>query len=239
MADFYENYAENHLKRISTSKTYLHKQQAFIENYRDVLPADRAARILELGPGLGEVADLLIGKLGYLNYLGIDISKDIVALFSDRCEIEVRQVEDPAAFLAGNSEQYDVVILLHVLEHVPKPLVIPLLRAIQGSLKPTGVLIVEVPNVANAFIGGGFAFGDFTHETAFTSTSLLEVLGAAGFPAAEVRPVRVPRVSAARWLQHLLQRLLNGTQRLLARVYMPSGTPLFSHFIAAVGRKQQ
>lgn len=239
MSDPYDNYASNHLLRISGARTRLHKQQAFLENYRHLLPADRDSRILELGPGLGEIASLLVDQLGYRQYAAIDIASDVVELFRDRPAYRVSQVDDPVSHLQAQPGGHDLIILLHVLEHVPRPRVVPLLTAIHEALAPGGQVIIEVPNAANAVIGGGYAFGDFTHETAFTSTSLRQVLGSAGFVDPLLLPVRVPRVSAARWIQHLLQRLLNGLQSVLAKIYMPSGTPLFSHLIAGVASKRR
>lgn len=237
MVDLYEDYAKNHLMRLSTDKTKSHKQQTFLENYKDALPSRKDARILEIGPGLGETADLLVRVLGYTQYSAVDISSDIVRLHALRPELNIQQVEDPAAHLDTSAGQYDLIIMLHVLEHVPRHLVVPLLRSAHLALRERGEILVEVPNVANMFIGTSYAFGDFTHETAFTSTSLREVLGSAGFTDLRTLPIRIPRVSMARWVQYYLQTTLNQIQTLLAKVYWPSGTPLFSHFITARGRK--
>ncbi|WP_293374299.1 class I SAM-dependent methyltransferase [Nevskia sp.] len=238
MADPYDNYAENHLRRISTTRTRTSKQQAFLENYSDALPVDKSASILEIGPGLGETAELLVEKLGYSGYSAIDISKDIVALFSEKPEYRVSQVDDPIAYIESQRGQYRLILLLHVLEHVPRHLVVPLLKACHQALTPDGELVVEVPNVANPYVGSAFAFGDFTHETAFTSTSLREVFGSAGFDPVRVVPVRVPLVSISRRIQHFLQALFISIHRLIANIYMPSSVPLLSHFIAARGKKR-
>lgn len=237
MDDPYDNYADNHLRRLATARTHASKQQAFLENYRNALPSDKAANILEIGPGLGETAELLVDKLGYTGYSAIDISRDVAALFDDKPAYRVSHVDDPTHYIESQPARYRLIIMLHVLEHVPRHLVVPLLRACHRALAPGGELIVEVPNVANPYVGTSFAFGDFTHETAFTSTSLREVLGSAGFDAIRVVAVRVPLISLARRIQNLLQLTFIGIHRLIANVYMPGGLPLLSHFIAAVGRK--
>jgi hypothetical protein len=67
-----------------------------------------------------------------------------------------------------------------VLEHIPKPDIVPTLEALRVALTTGGTLLVKVPNAANAF-GLVARYLDFTHEIAFTEHSLRQVLVAAGF----------------------------------------------------------
>ena len=73
------------------------------------------------------------------------------------------------------------VVMLHVLEHVPKSETIRLLTAIRRSLAVGGRLLVEVPNMGDPLNGTYFRYGDFTHEVGFPEESLRYVLTQAGF----------------------------------------------------------
>ena len=69
----------------------------------------------------------------------------------------------------------------HLLEHIPKNEMIETLRLIREHLlSEMGQLFVAVPN-AMSNTGAYWAYEDFSHETLFTSGSLLFVLRAAGF----------------------------------------------------------
>jgi hypothetical protein len=58
--------------------------------------------------------------------------------------------------------QYDRVLLLDVLEHLKNPERI--LRQSRGTLKPDGLLIVSVPNVANITVRLALLFGRFNYQ---------------------------------------------------------------------------
>ena len=48
--------------------------------------------------------------------------------------------------LQEHVEEFDLILMLHVLEHVTKDETIAFLQAVRGALKPHGKLVVEVPN---------------------------------------------------------------------------------------------
>ncbi len=67
---------------------------------------------------------------------------------------DVRLVEgDLETYVAGAGAGLECVTMLNVLEHVPRPL--PVLERIATLLKPGGVLLVVVPNVAFTLTLGG------------------------------------------------------------------------------------
>lgn len=69
----------------------------------------------------------------------------------------------------------------HVLEHLPKDMIIPVLQKIRDSLlNKDGELCIMVPN-AMSNTNCYWAYEDFTHNTLFTPGSLLFVLREAGF----------------------------------------------------------
>lgn len=85
-----------------------------------------------------------------------------------------------AQFLAEEKDSYDVILLHHVIEHVPRDKALDLLRGLRLRLKPGGFLAIRTPN-ANTLAPGYHCHGDFTHVVAFNERSMLQVLEGAGF----------------------------------------------------------
>jgi len=76
-------------------------------------------------------------------------------------------------------EYFDLVVLRHLLEHLPDP--VELLSQIIYNLRPEGSIAVEVPNVSHTLQHG--VAGDFCHEhlSYFTVQSLSIALRTSGF----------------------------------------------------------
>jgi SAM-dependent methyltransferase len=83
-------------------------------------------------------------------------------------------------FLAGKPDTYAVILLMDVLEHVPRAAQPDFLRAIARSLRPGGRLICTVPNAGSA-IGSFWLHNDYTHQWSFTADSLSGLLEQCGF----------------------------------------------------------
>ena len=141
------------------------------------LPRDKSARILDIGCGFGQMLRE-IRKLGYTNLSGVDIESSAV----DHClsqGLSVSRITDIKEYRPDNT--FDVVIMSHVLEHIPKDQMIPTVRYIyENLLSPKGTYFVMVPN-AQSKTGAYWFYEDFTHEFLFTSGSIFYVLKAAGF----------------------------------------------------------
>jgi 2-polyprenyl-3-methyl-5-hydroxy-6-metoxy-1,4-benzoquinol methylase len=149
-------------------------------NYAQHLPAAREARIVEIGPGFGEMLRYL-SQRGYSNVTALDNDATLVAALGRQGFSGALHVEDASAFLRERAGQYDCVIALHVLEHFEAEAGADLLRAIHTALAPGGKAILEVPNMAN-FITAPYArWADYTHRHGYTQESLAAALRAAGF----------------------------------------------------------
>ncbi len=142
-------------------------------------PADRNARILELGCGHGALLHFA-RKLGYANIEGVDGSPAQIAA-ARRLGIEgIREGQLMEALAAAPDASYDAVILFDVLEHLTRDEVIDAIDAIARVLKKGGRLILHVPNGASPF-GTLMIYSDFTHEVAFTPESLAQLFLASGW----------------------------------------------------------
>lgn len=148
------------------------------------LPAQRDARILDLGCGPGHLVALM-ERNGYTHVLGIDASSEQVDQATAAGLSNVHQA-DAVEFLESQPP-FDAIVAVDVLEHFDQPGVLQMLDAIAAALRPGGRLIMRSPNAASPFFGR-YRYGDFTHGTAFTATSVHQVLGATGFDQIEVFP---------------------------------------------------
>ena len=100
----------------------------------------RNASVLDVGCALGNQMQKFL-EAGFASVSGISISPEEVEQCRSRgLEAGVQNVEDHPV----GHRQFDLVILSHVLEHIPEP--VPFLRALRRWVKPTGSLYVEVPN---------------------------------------------------------------------------------------------
>jgi SAM-dependent methyltransferase len=105
---------------------------------RVVRPPD-GARVLEVGCGTGHNLAML-GKFGHLDASELDFAAR--TLSTKRLSREVKEAKLPDLSMFKRNE-YDLVALLDVLEHVPDDL--GSLRAIHRRLKPGGALLLTVP----------------------------------------------------------------------------------------------
>lgn len=127
-------------------------------------------RVLEIGCAEGDLGRR-IKEMTSVEYVGIELSEDALTAmnFLDRVS------RDSAAVLCD--EPYDLILSFHVLEHISD------IRAEAGHwlrlLKPSGALVVEVPNEAGHPLLSWDANAEHLHQ--FTTTSLSALLDHAGF----------------------------------------------------------
>jgi hypothetical protein len=79
------------------------------------------------------------------------------------------------------------LILRDVIEHFPREQVIEVLELCRQASRPGGSVIIQVPNAESPFFGR-IRYGDFTHELAFTSSSIAQLFNILGFEDLQVYP---------------------------------------------------
>ena len=146
--------------------------------YSKFLPINKNSKILDIGCGMGHFIHFL-KKKGFTNYLGIDISPEQVE-FVKKFVTDKVLLADAFKFLKDVENEYDVIVMNDVLEHIPKSHIVNLLMLVRKALKGNGVVFIKTVNAANPFNLRG-RYIDFTHEVAFTEHSLVQVLKMAGF----------------------------------------------------------
>jgi len=152
---------------------------------RHLPKAENGQRLLDLGCGNGEF--LLKARSAGWDVVGVDFDTKAVEVARKQClDVRLGGVEnlDPA------EEQFDVITLAHVIEHVHHP--VELLLACYKLLKPGGFLWIETPNIESE---GYRIFGSSwrgleppRHLVLFTQKSMRSALSKVGF--ADVRVQR-------------------------------------------------
>lgn len=167
-----------HRKGEDNARTLSVRGQIWDRTLGPLFPADRAVRILDGACGNGALVGWLSSR-GYSRVAGVDVSAEVIA---DGHEIGIANIRvgDFVEELEREPGAYDVVVLRDVLEHFEKDRILEVLDVVRSALAPGGRLLLHVPN-AESPVFGRVRYGDFTHETAFTSSSLNQVLLATGF----------------------------------------------------------
>lgn len=166
---------------------------------RRLFPADKSARILDVGCGYGALVHVL-RDFGYRNVTGIDGSREQVDL-SNRLGIEGVRFGEAFPYLqSAPPNSFDVLCFFDILEHLDRQELHDLLAEASRVLSPSGCCIGHVPNAQGLF-SMGIRYGDLTHEQAFTESSLRQVFHTLGFGDVrcfEDRPVVHGVISLAR-----------------------------------------
>lgn len=161
------------------AKDFLEKSKITFEAYfKNYLPQNKKAKILDAGCGHGSVVYFL-QQQGYENVIGIDISQEQIAV-GQKLGVKNIKVADIRQYLDNYKNEFDLISLLDVLEHFDKNEILPVLGKIHKALRPGGKLMIRTTNAESIF-SGIRRYGDFTHETSFTTRSLKEVLSITGF----------------------------------------------------------
>ena len=142
------------------------------------VPANKGARISDLGCGHGELVHLL-QETGYASTEGVDISEEQIEL-GKRSGVHNIHAGSIVEYLQGRKGEFDVLFLMDVLEHLERQELFDLLTLVFEALKPGGRMIVHVPNGAGIY-GMRIRYGDFTHEGCFTERTMEQILTTLGF----------------------------------------------------------
>ncbi|MFT3782920.1 MAG: class I SAM-dependent methyltransferase [Nibricoccus sp.] len=218
----------------------LYKDHKLANYVAACLPKESSATIADLGCGFGQNL-LAMRKMGYTNCYGVEPSEEASAwVASQGIDVFRTTIEK---FASERPRLAKFVLMTHVLEHIPKDRVIPVLSQIRESiLDSDGMLLVAVPNAASV-THCYWRYEDWTHTCLFTSGSLLFVLQAAGFSNIEiidpdsmmktrpwVRPLRRACLS-------VYKRYLNALCRLTDSSFHKSSPLVLSFEVKALAKK--
>jgi SAM-dependent methyltransferase len=132
------------MSRVSPSLLRGIRNHLFLDLGKIAAALPPTGRVLEVGCGYGHVISWLAESRSDLEFVGVDPDRDAISRARETWSLpnlvfEAREVEA----LEG---EFDLVLLLDVIHHLPRGGEEAILRACAGRLKPTGrLLIKEMP----------------------------------------------------------------------------------------------
>jgi len=219
---FYAKYYSTHVlhrKGAADLEQFRQRARYYQNTLAKFFPRDKQAKIIDVGRGNGSLVWWL-QQAGFTNAEGIDISPELVAVAQSLGVANVMQA-DLVTFLAARQDSYDAVILRDVIEHFTKEVIVDTLEICHSSLKSNGLMIVQAPNAESPFFGR-IRYGDFTHEIAFSASSLEQLLRVIGFSQIQIHPTGPAIISGIRSLFRFLSwRAVEALYRFL--IYAETG----------------
>ena len=234
MSELWEDYVGGHYDFDKETRQMNDYLKYFKKNFIRLLPKDRSARILEVGFGNGFFLKTMMNA-GYNNFLGIEPGKVQYEFTKKHITDKVLLIKDTFSFLSKNKNSFDAIVIIEVLEHIPKGETIKLLKLLNGALKENGVLIIKVPNMSNPLMLRS-RYSDFTHEVGFTPESLFQVLHCTDFKKIRVFPDSLA-FSFKGTLVWLAQKIAGFPLKLLGKIFLIN--IVLSKSLIATGRKIQ
>ncbi len=159
----------------------------------------RDKRVLDVGCAGGYVARSL-NRQGCI-VSGVDIDADSAAEAKDDLErLVIGDLDELDLVAEFGEESFDAVIFGDVLEHLRHPVAV--VRASRRLIRPRGMVVVSVPNVAHGdlqlhLLSGHWDYRevgllDDTHLRFFTVDTVPQLLAEAGLLIGDMRRVRLP-----------------------------------------------
>lgn len=197
-------------------------------------------RVLDVGAAHGYLAASLRDR-GF-RVTAIEGNPDLAREAANYCdEIVVADLDGPLPILR---DRFDVIIYGDVLEHLKDPKGV--LISINQNLKPDGLVIISLPNIANLYVRLHLLMGRFnyqdrgildrTHLRFFTRKTFREFLDEARLEVLELTatPIPLPLVVPERYHGALLSAV-HSCNNWLARRW----TTMFGYQFIAVAREKE
>lgn len=201
--------------------TFIRKKEYICYNFGRLIDdklKHKNCSVLEIGPGLGEF-------ISYCNDQGIesidviDYEKEVLDYVSHKFKINNQFVSQDIQPIENKLKTYDIIMMTQVLEHIPKDKHVSYLQTLYTHLNIGGVILITVPNIGNP-LAIYERYYDYTHETAFTDHSLIQLADFAHLKNSEVRVqgFHIPTYNLVNIIRAGLQFILHGLFKLLFMV---------------------
>jgi ubiquinone/menaquinone biosynthesis C-methylase UbiE len=146
---------------------------------RPWLPEDKSAQCLDLASGCGELLYFL-EREGFHNTAGVDLCEQELDSARQHINAQLHHAAIIDHLQQTKSASVDLLTALNILEHLNKDELLAVLTEAKRVLKPSGMLIAQVPNAISPF-GSATRYWDMTHEWAFTPGNFRQLARLIGF----------------------------------------------------------
>ncbi len=128
---------------------------------------DKESSVLDVACGLGDKM-LLLQNCGYSNLLGVEINDSSIRV----CKQKGLNVSSFSDFEADkNSDNYDVILMSHIIEHFEYRELIEFMETYLQCLKPDGLLIIVTPVLHSCF------YDAFDHVKPYSHIGIMDIFG--------------------------------------------------------------
>ena len=159
--------------------------------------------VLDIGCGRGELLELLKEKDVLAR--GVDANPAQVQLCGD-LGLDVF-CEDAFDYLQEQSEgSFSVVTAMHIVEHLPLPVLMRFLKEIKRVLCDQGLVVLETPNPSNVLVGSCNFYLDPTHLNPLPPQLMQFLLEEFGFCVVEIVPLNPAECQPVEGTDDLTQR---------------------------------
>jgi len=200
-------------------------------NYRDRLPPELDAAILDVGCGSGHFLAACV-KWGYKNLAAMDYIVHVEQFRHWGIQEYYTVTKNLPASLGKLKGRFDVIHAAHLIEHIPKHDLIENVDAMFYALRPGGRLIIETPNMLSPPAMASL-FVTLGHEYGFSQHNLCSLLNLCGFRDERAEAARLPVLSLKAMAGELFRNLILLATSLKYRLFGWTGAILTQNIIVA------
>jgi len=181
--------------------------------------------ILEIGFGQGLFLDW--GAANGFKMVGVDIVPEFVEAAKRRGhDVYCGELKN---VMASFDNQFDLIVIFDVLEHMTLDEIVSLFKVISRILKNNGRIIARFPNGASPF-DRAYQYGDATHQTVLTGPKISQIAALSGLELLSVhnaiRFVRPERAKILRLCLPIASLLRDVFQLSMGLIYFGKNIPL-------------
>jgi len=167
----YQNIPENFSEFVKTADKEVYRLDALLRHKSE-------GELLEIGPWIG-IFSFNAKRKGF-SVDTIEMNSAACSFLRNKVKVNVEETNDVAGALAKTDKFYDVIVLWHSLEHLPKPWKV--IKEARRRLKDDGLLIIGIPNISggqSCYLGNKWMHLDAPRHINFWSPAALVKLATA------------------------------------------------------------